>query len=310
MFKIISTSRYYRIESNASLKRVILHFVLVVSLFQAATLSAQEESKKDTTYWKTRYAFGLNINQAAISDNWTGGGVSSIAIGSNFNLKPQYRKDKISWNTEFDVIYGAIRNRGQSARKTADRILFDSKLGYDLSPKLNAFFSANFLSQVAPGFNFETVGGEEQRNLISKFFNPAFLTYGFGLEYVPVSFLKIRALPLSPRHTFVTDTTLYLNFPRNYGVPIGERVRNEWGGFQLWMDFDKNLAENLNMKTRYFLFGNYDTGALDHRIDLMLNAKITKVINVNFTAIMLYDKDQSSSIQFSQVLGIGFLLKN
>lgn len=285
-------------------------FSILIALFISFGAQAQEETEKDTTYWTTKYSFGVNLNQSAFSDNWTGGGVSSIAIGTAFNVKPSYRKGKISWNNEFDFIYGAIRNKGQSARKSADRILLDSKVGYDIGEKLNLFFSANFLTQFAPGYNFETVQDEEVRTTISKFMNPGYLTYGLGLEYVPTSFLKLRALPISPRHTFVTDTTLHNDFPRNYGVPIGETVRNEWGGFQLWADFDKDVMENLNIKTRYFMFGNYETGELDHRVDFILTAKVNKYLNVNLSAIMVHDKDQADKVQFSQVLGIGFLLKN
>lgn len=287
-----------------------LTFLLMVFTLLNSYAQTEGETKKDTTYWKTKYAFAINLNQAAFSDNWTGGGVSSIALGTALNVKPQYRKDKISWNTEFDVILGTVRNRGQSARKSADRILLDSKLGYDLSKKWNLFFSVNYLSQVAPGYTFETVNGEETRNLISKFMNPAYLTYGLGMEYVPNDWFKLRMLPLSPRHTFVLDTELYQNFPSNYGVTIGDKVRNEWGGFQIWADMDKDFGDNLNLKTRYFMFGNYQSGKLDHRVDFILTAKVTKYINVNLTAIALYDEDQDTDLQFSQVLGIGFLLKN
>jgi hypothetical protein len=291
-------------------KLILAKFIILICLLISYGANAQEEVKKDTTYWKTKYAFGINLNQSAFSDNWTGGGVSSIAIGTALNVKPSYRKGKITWNNEFDFIYGAIRNRGQNARKSADRILLDSKVGYDLGEKLNLFFSANFLTQAAPGYTFETIQNEEVRTTISKFMNPGYLIYGLGLEYVPTSYLKVRVSPISPRHTFVLDTTLHNNFPRNYGVEIGETVRNEWGGFQLWTDFDKDVMENLNIKTRYFMFGNYETGKLDHRVDFILTAKVNKFLNVNLTAIMLRDKDQADKIQLSQVLGIGFLLKN
>jgi hypothetical protein len=291
-------------------KSLSIILTVIISIFFSFGVQAQEEIEKDTTYWTAKYSFGINLNQSAFSDNWTGGGVSSIALGTAFNLKPSYRKGKVSWNNELDFIYGVVRNKGQNARKSADRILIDSKVGYDIGEKLNLFFSANFLTQAAPGYTFETVQNEEIRNIISKFMNPGYLTYGVGVEYVPNPFLKIRVSPISPRHTFVTDTSLYNNVPRNYGVEIGETVRNEWGGFQLWTDFDKDVMENLNIKTRYFMFGNYETGKLDHRVDFILTAKVNEYLNVNLSAIMLYDEDQADKVQFSQVLGIGFLLKN
>ena len=44
-------------------------------------------------YWKTKTAVGLNINQAAFSDNWKGGGVNSIAVGGLLNYKAEYSKN-------------------------------------------------------------------------------------------------------------------------------------------------------------------------------------------------------------------------
>ena len=36
-------------------------------------------------YWRSWSIFGINQHQAAFSDNWSGGGVNSLAIGLNFN---------------------------------------------------------------------------------------------------------------------------------------------------------------------------------------------------------------------------------
>lgn len=46
---------------------------------------------------------------------------------------------------------------------------------------------------------------------------------------------------------------------------------------------------------------------IDNRLDAQLTAKINKYVNVNLGAIVVYDKDQSSKIQFAQALSIGFL---
>src|SRR4051812_1891438 len=44
-------------------------------------------------YWKTKTGVGININQAAFSDNWKGGGVNSLAIGGLINYKAEYSKE-------------------------------------------------------------------------------------------------------------------------------------------------------------------------------------------------------------------------
>jgi hypothetical protein len=103
------------------------------------------------------------------------------------------------------------------------------------------------------------------------------------------------------------DDSLYLQVPENYGVPVGKNMKNDVG-FQLMADFDKNLAENLNLKLRYISFGEYkDFSNTNHRVDLVLSAKVTKYINTNITAVMLYDKNQSKAVQWSETLALGVL---
>jgi len=110
----------------------------------------------------------------------------------------------------------------------------------------------------------------------------------------------------------VTNENLYLTFPENYGVPIGQTVRTEWLALQIFATYDKNITETLNLKSRYQLFANYETLSwknIDHRLDVTLTAKITNLINVTFTSINLYDIDQDPGIQYSQGLALGILYK-
>ena len=47
-------------------------------------------------YWNTKTSIGLNLNQAAFSDNWSGGGVNSMALTGLINYKTEYRKENLS----------------------------------------------------------------------------------------------------------------------------------------------------------------------------------------------------------------------
>ena len=58
------------------------------------------------------------------------------------------------------------------------------------------------------------------------------------------------------------------------------------------------------------MFANYETveaRTIDHRLDLDLIAKVGKYINVGLGGILLYDYDQDSGAQVSQVFSIGFI---
>jgi hypothetical protein len=286
-------------------------YSLCLLLFLAGQVIAQDQeaiAKVDTSFWLKEIAGGININQASFSDNWKGGGVSSVAFSVYLNGRTSYAKDKWSWDNQFDFIYGVVKNKGEDGRKSNDVLFLDSKVGYKINDKWNYFFGVNFLSQFAPGYNFT----ETERTLISKFANPAFLTTGLGVEYKPNEEFSLRISPFSPRWTFVTDTDLYLNIPENYGVEIGETVRTEWLAFSVLADWNKKLSENLTIKMRYQMFANYETidfETIDHRLDVALIAKVSNLINVSLTSLTIYDIDQDSKIQFSQGLALGIAFK-
>ncbi len=292
---------------------------LLVLLFLPFMLKAQTDSITTLvaadTVWKKSVNFGLNFNQASFTENWFGGGINSLSFNMLFNAQVNYKQDKWSWDNELDLLYGVIKNSGQDYRKSQDRIYLDSKVGYDVSTYWDAFFSVNFLSQFTPGYRYVTLpNGEEDALKISDFFAPAFLTFSLGFEYIPNDNFSLRLSPFSPRFTFLSDTDLYLNTENNtnYGVDIGESIRQEWLAAQLVAEWNKKLTETIKLQTRYMMFANYENlnfQEIDHRLDLTLNAKLTNYINLSLSGIMIYDYDQIDEIQFSQLLGIGILLQ-
>ncbi|MEM9298718.1 MAG: DUF3078 domain-containing protein [Bacteroidota bacterium] len=270
---------------------------------------------QDTTYWRKSFKAGLNFNQASFSDEWTGGGVNSIGLSSYLNYKANYKKDVHTWDNEIDLGYGVVQNQDQNARKALDRMYLDTKYGRQLGDKWNLFTSLSFLSQFAIGYSFdEDANGAETRTKISNLFAPAFLTSAIGFEYKPADYFSLRIAPLAPRFTFVFDDDL-ANLPSTddptkgqFGVDLGDNVRTEWAAFQLQADFDKDIAENLNLKWKYLMFINYedfDLDRWDHRLDLTLSASVNKFLNVSLGAIVIYDFDQVDEIQLSQQLTIG-----
>ncbi|MEQ9442277.1 MAG: DUF3078 domain-containing protein [Cyclobacteriaceae bacterium] len=271
---------------------------------------------EDTT-WTNAYQIGLNFNQAAFSDNWLGGGINSLAFGAMFNYEWSYQQNDWMWDNTLNLQYGLITNEGESfTRKSQDVIYLDSKLGYKISEHWNGFFSLNFLSQFADGYQFIDDDPTAGRVRVSDFLSPAFFTTALGFEYQPVEYFWLRLSPFSPRLTIVRDTELYLSEqvlrdpPRNYGVDIGDITRLEWLAMQLVAEYDRTFNDNMNVKARYATFANLEETTLDHRLDFVFTAKLTQYINFNFTAVALYDKDQIDGIQFSQLMGIGFLLQH
>lgn len=282
--------------------------VLVISL-AACQLYAQDA---DTTYWKKKFKFGLNLNQASFSSNWVGGGVNSIGFNSVLVYKANYKKGKNSWDNLIDLGFGIAKIDGQGTRKSVDFILLDTKYGRELSSKWNFFTSLNFISQFAPGYAYDTErpDGSTYDSLVSKFMAPAYLTSSWGFEYVPTDYFSLRLAPFAPRFTFVTDDEIARpSVAGPYGLEVGDNIRAEWLAFQMFAQFDKDLSENINLKWSYILYLNYENLEIDqwdHRLDLTLSAKVHEYVDVSFGGILLYDFDQVDELQVNQFFTLGF----
>jgi Protein of unknown function (DUF3078) len=296
----------FKQHNTQSMKRIILSvvFCIIVQGLWAQT----DATPTDTTYWKTTIQTGINFNQANFSPNWKAGGVNSLALGAFLNAKADYLKGNLTFNNDLQLQYGIVKNAGQDQRKTADRIFFDSKVGYVFNPKWNLFYSLNFVSQFDVGYAYEKdASGIEKARYVSRFLAPAFLTQSLGIEYKPFSYFTLRFSPATYRNTFVTDKDLYKTEAGNYGVTVGETIRHEIAA-QFIANFDKDIAPNLNLKARWMIFTNYQTPlATDTRLDLNLTAKINKWINVNLAGVIFYDQDMDTQIQYSQTLALGVL---
>lgn len=272
-------------------------FILIVAaaLFSMAEAKAQVVKPDSLTNWRKKLVFNFNLNQASFSSNWKAGGINSLGFNGLLNYKVGYKKGKVSWENEIDLIYGMVNNKGQGYRKTLDRIFFDTKYGYDLNKNWGLFTSLNFLSQFAKGYKYND---DDSRDLISDLLAPAFVTSAWGLEYHPASYFKVRISPFSPRVTIVSDNNHRLDAVDSvapYGVKIGDNTRFEWLALQLQAEFDKDIATNMNLKWRYVMFANYETlelKTIDHRVDLMISAKVNQFISVGLGGILIYDFDR------------------
>ena len=302
-------------------------FLLFIAsfLFGANSIFAQVKDtaiiapiKKDTSYWVKSAQTGFSFNQASFSDTWRAGGVNSIALGLFLNGKANYLKGNISWDNAAIFEYGFVKNKGQSLRKSNDRMLLDTKYGYKISKNWNLFASLNFLSQFAEGYTFTTdaVTKIETQKLISNLFSPAFLSETMGFEYKPVTYFWARFGVASMRQTFVLEDKFNNNkagvggtFDQkvNYGVQEGKSIRNEVGLMRVEADFNKEIMKNILLQAHFVSFTTYeDPLATDVRLDAAIIAKINKYANVKLGGTLFYDQDQIEKLQWTQMMTLNF----
>jgi len=302
---------------------------LIFCLFSFLSVQAQDSTvvttnfkdtlavKPDTSYWQKSFNGGVNFNQASFS-NWTGGGVNSLALGAVVAARALYERDKWSWDNTADLQLGFVTQAG-TTRKAADQIFLNSVVGRKISPKWDMFGSATFTSFFTAGYRYTDLAANENRFKVSNFLAPGQLTAAWGVAYKPNDWFAVRVSPFAPRFTFLADQSVRFTEGANkvlvrdpnavaYGVEPGKSIRTEWLALQLQAALSRKLSENISINAKYLLFANYQTlDAIDHRIDILLTAKVSKYISTTFGLIALFDKDFTDSWQLQQTLGIGLI---
>lgn len=273
--------------------------------------------KPDTSYWQKSFNGGINFNQASFS-NWSGGGVNSVALGTVIAARALYEKGRTSWDNTADLQLGYVTQLG-TTRKAADQIMLISVLGHKIAPKWDLFLSGTFNTFFAPGYRYDNLPADKTRLKVSNFFAPAQFTFAAGIAYKPNDWFSLRMSPIAPRFTFVTDDAVrvrqqadgtYVADPTQvaFGVQPGKTTRTEWLAFQLQTVLNRNLTENISINTRYQLFTQYaNLSNINHRLDLILTAKINRYISTTFGLIALYNKDFSPDLQIQQTLAVGLV---
>ncbi len=268
--------------------------------------------------WRKSAKTGLGLNESLLSTNWKGGGVSTIGFNAAANLRANRKSGLHSFDNELDFLFAFSQTKGLGYRKGQDRLYLDTKYGRAMSARWDMFLSLNLLTQFAPGYKYDQdAAGHDRARLTSDFFAPAFVTAAYGFEYHPAPYFHLRLAPFAPRLTVVrrADRFVAALGDTPYGVNPGHSTRFEVLAAQILAELDKNLSPTVSLKARYVLFANYRNltpQEIDHRLDLALNAKLGKYINLSLNGIGLYDYDQDHGLQYSQglTLGVAYSVQN
>lgn len=257
---------------------------------------------------KNWFFYGQNnlvFNQSSFS-NWNSGGNNNIGIIGKINYNLSFKKGKHFLENNFMLGYGFVSTNGEATRKTEDYINISSNYGYDLWENYYLSTGFQFLSQFAPGFNYNQTPNPTYNDRISKFFAPAYFNIGIGISYNPKENFQIIARPLNGKFTIVGDPLLQKK--GLYGLERdGQQVRKEVGAmvnvlyrFKIYNDI--SLTNTLNFFTNYL----YHSERVDVAYNGLLTFKLNKLISTAVTLDLMYDHDQVKKLQMKQTLGISF----
>ena len=277
----------------------------LIALFFVLGISAQEV--KDTTYWKRNGDFTLNFSQVSFS-NWAAGGKNSVSGVALYNYAANYLKDRLSWDNSLNLGYGLLKEGSNELIKSEDKMEFNSKAGYRMTPESKWFYSGllGFRSQFANGYKYP-----DTDNKISALFAPAYLTFAVGADFKPNDRFSLFLSPLGTKLTFVADDELTSRF----GLEEGKNMRAEMGG-SLRSELKLPIATNVDMVSALGLFSDYldKPQNIDVNWDLRVNMKINKYLSANLITNMIYDDNikidgKNSLVQWKQLFGVGFSYK-
>lgn len=278
------------------MRRVLIALVtLVLGVSVSAQIDADEKKLKtkakgsadSTKVWDIGGNFNLNATQVALS-NWAGGGESSISIQGLLGLYANYSKNKSAWDNSLDLAYGMIKTGQSDWFKNDDRIELNSKYGYKASQHWYYAGLMNFRTQFVEGY-----GKVGDRDYISNFMSPGYLTTAVGMDYKPNKKFTMFVSPATLKMTAVLDDSLAAIGA--FGVKNGQNLRTEFGGYVKASFVEPKVFgnENLAFKTNISLFSNYkvEPQNIDVNWDAALIAKVAKYFTVSLSLNIIYDHD-------------------
>ena len=294
-------------------------FILIALAMGFAQFTFSQEANTIKP-WKTGANFSITFSQTSLT-NWSAGGENSLSSNGYINWFGDYKKGKSIWENRLDLAYGLTKQGTQDFRKNDDKIDLSSKYGLQAKEKWYYSVLFNFKSQFADGFDYL----EDTTLLLSGFLSPAYTSIGVGMDWKSKDYLSLYISPVTARWIIVNNQDLadmgaFGVDPAEYDglgnvIKNGQKVKSEFGAL-LRAEFTRDIAKNVNLKTKLELFSNY----LDkpEEIDLFWDVFLTMNINswlaatLNTTLVydadvMIMDKDGNKGprTQFKEILGVG-----
>ena len=257
--------------------------------------------------WKVGAINSLNFSQTALS-NWAAGGQSSLAFSAFTDSWAKVTKGRHIWENRLQAAYGFVQSFGDRYKKSDDKLILDSKWGYQAYEKLYLSVAFNFTSQIAKGYDYPK---EADPRKISAFMSPGYFSLGVGIDYKPFDFLSMSFSPLTSKWGVVTDSLLRVK----YGNRKDQMVRPELGA-QFKADLKKEIFPNIVVVTGLSLFSDYLRKPTNIKIkwDLLIDMKVNKFLSANFRTNMIYDDeikitDKNGNVgprlQIKELFGVG-----
>ena len=304
----------------------------------AAALSAAEdvpEKVEKPRYWTNKLVTNISFGQTFLSQ-WAAGGYNNVSLSGTIDGSANYAKGKLVGTNHLVMDYGFLYSADKPIlQKNKDRILFESKWGYETPVKHLAYSASfDFRTQFNNNYDYKTPATTQDaegnviepsvadwldaRKLKSGFFSPAYLNVGIGALWTPAPWFSLNVAPLSGGAVIVSIEELR----KTYGMVLVDGSTTEYRsarmefGTQLKLDMGWVINENFSYNTQFTLFYNYLTPKVEPRItwDNKISWKVARFFAINLSTYMIYDplvqvnprRTDGKGLQFKEFLELGF----
>jgi hypothetical protein len=272
--------------------------IVAALLFHSVPAMAFQQAPADSTNpWKHGLVAGLTVTQVSYSD-WAQGGQNSLAYTLSADGKSERDGATINWSNSYKFAFGQARLGDQGLRKTDDKIDLQSVLTYKLGSLINPYGAVTAKTQFAEGAQYDVAG---KATVVSKFFDPGYLTQSVGFGYQPIPQLKER-LGVALREVITSQYNVYSDDP---GTTAIEKTRVD-GGIESVTEVEWKLDENVLFTSKLEFFAPLKRFSdFVVRGDNTLAVKVGKYITVNLNVQFINEKQVTPRTQVKETLAIG-----
>ncbi|MBS4027999.1 MAG: DUF3078 domain-containing protein [Ignavibacteriales bacterium] len=270
---------------------VFFNFIFLKNSF------SQNDSTTKASEWKHSVVSGITLTQVSFSD-WAQGGENALAWTLSLEGKSELERAKFNWVNTYKFAYGQTKLGGGDLKKTDDKIDLSSVITMKYGTYINPYFGLTFKSQLDEGVKYDGTG---KKTVVSKFFDPAYVTQSAGVGYQPIAQIKTR-LGAALRETFSP----------NYGYADDAKTITEIekskveGGMESVTDIEWKIEENILLTSKLELFAPFKTfDEVVFRGDNTLAMKVSKYITTNLNVQFINEKKITPRTQFKETLSLG-----
>ncbi|MBR4229411.1 MAG: DUF3078 domain-containing protein [Bacteroidales bacterium] len=208
------------------MKRIFTLCALVMAGFAVMAQDAPAASSKVGS-WSTNSTPALKASEFMFN-NWSSTGNSQIDVTGTFFGNYKYTHPKFVWDNVVDLAYGyawqdldnstadSLGGLFETRRKSNDKIDLTSAISWNAYKGWGASFTANLKTQFGNGYEYDGIGVNQTKTLVSGFFAPAYLTTALSFEYKKTDW-SVSLSFLTGKTTFVCNDSL-ISVDKTYGV--------------------------------------------------------------------------------------------